>query len=104
MYGNFRKFFSQEFRCTRCNAKYRRVPLSGKCLKCGNRSLTLTIHRGSIMKYMQETVKISEEFEIPWYLKIRIDNLVNTINGTFNTTEPIKGEELNFYMEEEVEN
>lgn len=104
MYGNFRKFFSQEFRCTRCNSKYRRVPLSGKCLKCGNRSLTLTIHRGSIMKYMNETVKISEEFNIPWYLKIRIDNLVNTIKGTFNTTEPLKGEELNFYMEEEVEN
>jgi len=56
------------------------------------------------MKYMNETVKISEEFNIPWYLKIRIDNLVNTIKGTFNTTEPLKGEELNFYMEEEVEN
>ena len=104
MYGNFRKFFSQEFRCTRCNSKFRRVPLSGKCLKCGNRSLTLTIHRGSIMKYMNETVKISEEFNIPWYLKVRIDNLVNTIKGTFNTTEPLKGEELGFYMEEEVEN
>ncbi len=99
MYGNFRKFFSQEFRCTRCNTKYRRVPLSGRCLKCNNKSLTLTIHRGSIIKYMNETVKISEEFDIPWYLKIRIDNLVNTIKGTFNTTEPVKEEELNYYME-----
>ena len=48
---------------------------------------------------MNETVKISEEFDIPWYLKIRIDNLVNTIKGTFNTTEPVKEEELNYYME-----
>ena len=102
MYGNFRKFFSQEFRCTRCNSKYRRIPLSGKCLRCGNKSITLTIHRGSIIKYMNETVKISEEFNIPWYLKIRIDNLVRTIQGTFNTTEPLKEEELGYYMEEMV--
>ena len=39
MYGNFRGFFSQEFRCTKCNTKYRRVPLSGKCHKCGNPSI-----------------------------------------------------------------
>ncbi len=25
IFGNFRRFFSQEFRCTKCNTKYRRV-------------------------------------------------------------------------------
>ena len=34
MFGNFRGFFSQEFRCTKCSTKFRRIPLSGKCTKC----------------------------------------------------------------------
>ncbi|MEM0156896.1 MAG: DNA polymerase II large subunit [Thermoplasmataceae archaeon] len=92
MYGNFRKFFSQEFRCTKCNTKYRRVPLSGKCLKCGNHNLILTIHKGSVIKYMNETVKISKEFNLPWYLNVRIDNLVRTIKGTFNFDEETQPE------------
>ena len=54
MFGNYRGFFSQEMRCTKCNAKYRRIPLSGKCQKCGNDNLILTIHRGGIVKYMEE--------------------------------------------------
>lgn len=83
IFGNFRSFFSQEFRCTKCNAKYRRVPLSGKCLRCKNDSLTLTIHRGGIVKYLKETVKVSENFKIPFHLKVRIDNLVDMITGTF---------------------
>ena len=83
MYGNFRGFFSQEFRCTKCNTKYRRIPLSGKCLKCGQEKLILTIHKGSVVKYLKATVRISKEFELPWYLNMRIDNLVSTIEGTF---------------------
>lgn len=102
MYGNFRGFFSQEFRCTKCNAKYRRVPLSGKCHKCGNPSVSLTIHRGSIIKYMAETIKISEEFQLPWYLHTRIDNLVRTIRGTFNLEEDKPDNSLARFMEEEI--
>ncbi|MEM0158412.1 MAG: DNA polymerase II large subunit [Thermoplasmataceae archaeon] len=83
MYGNFRGFFSQEFRCTKCNTRYRRVPLSGRCRKCGNESIGLTIHKGSIVKYMDRTMKIAAEFNLPWYLNMRIENLVNTIKGTF---------------------
>ncbi|WP_010916292.1 DNA polymerase II large subunit [Thermoplasma volcanium] len=83
MYGNFRRFFSQEFRCTKCNAKYRRIPLSGRCMKCGSDSLTLTIHKGSVIKYLDETLKIEKEYNIPKYLKERIDNLARTIKETF---------------------
>ena len=104
MYGNFRKFFSQEFRCTKCNAKYRRVPLSGRCLRCGNHNLILTIHKGSVIKYMDETVKIASEFNLPWYLNARIDNLVRTIKGTFNMEEPDSEPnppDLDSYEEEE---
>ncbi len=102
MYGNFRSFFSQEFRCTKCNTKYRRVPLSGKCHRCGNSSISLTIHKGSIIKYMAETIKISEEFDLPWSLDIRIDNLVRTIRGTFNLEENKPDNSLARFMEEEI--
>ena len=83
MYGNFRRFFSQEFRCTKCNAKYRRIPLSGRCLKCGSNSLTLTIHKGSVVKYLNETLKIAQNYKLPDYLRARIDNLARTIKETF---------------------
>ena len=99
MYGNFRGFFSQEFRCTKCNTKYRRVPLSGKCFKCGNSSINLTIHKGSIIKYMDETLKISHEFKLPWYLDMRIENIINTITQTFNIDKKEEDKGLEDYQE-----
>lgn len=101
MYGNFRKFFSQEFRCTKCNTKYRRIPLAGKCLKCGKEGLILTIHRGSIVKYLNSTVKVAKEYNLPWYLQVRIENLVNTIEGTFAVKEEEKTVVLESYWGEE---
>jgi DNA polymerase II large subunit len=83
IYGNFRAFFSQEFRCTKCNTKYRRIPLSGKCRKCGNASINLTIHKASIVKYLEETIRVSNNYDMPDYLKARIANLARTITGTF---------------------
>ncbi len=102
MYGNFRKFFSQEFRCSKCNSKYRRIPLSGRCLKCGKEGLILTIHRGSIVKYLNSTVKVAKEFKLPWYLNERIDNLVRTIEGTFAVKEEEKTVVLESYSGEEA--
>ncbi len=85
IYGNFRGFFSQTFRCTKCNRKFRRVPLSGRCPKCGSDRITLTVHKGGIVKYLQETIKISKEYGIPDYMKARIDNLSRTIYDTFGS-------------------
>ena len=42
--GNIRTFAGQQFRCDECNTKYRRVPLSGRCQKCGGK-LLLTVYR-----------------------------------------------------------
>ena len=106
MFGNFRGFFSQEFRCTKCNTKFRRVPLSGKCYKCGQNSITLTIHRGGIVKYMDETRKIVSSFELNAGLKYRIENLFRMIETSFNFPEK-EIEEVNsldlFQEEEEVD-
>jgi len=101
IFGNFRGFFTQEFRCTKCNAKYRRVPLSGKCLKCKNNTIILTIHKGNIVKYLDETIKISKNFRLPDYLNMRIINMVDTIESTFEKEENVvRGLEK---FEEEVE-
>ncbi len=86
MFGNMRSFFTQEFRCTKCNSKFRRVPLSGKCLKCGSDNIILTIHYGSIVKYLKETEKVMGEFKLPEYLQSQIKRLVNSINDTFEKT------------------
>jgi DNA polymerase II large subunit len=94
MFGNYRGFFSQEVRCTKCNSKYRRVPLSGKCQRCGNKSLTLTIHKGGIVKYMEETRKLMTNFKLPDAQNYRIENIFRSIITSFNTTEDIQREEV----------
>jgi len=87
MYGNLRGFFTQEFRCTSCNAKYRRVPLNGKCRNCGKDGLVLTVHKGGVVKYMEVTRKISENFNLEPYLRMRIENLFRTIENSFREKE-----------------
>ncbi len=93
MFGNMRSFFTQEFRCTKCNTKFRRIPLSGKCLKCGSDNIILTIHHGSIVKYLKETEKVMDEYELPVYLQYQIRRLIDSIDNTFDVSEPVKIEE-----------
>lgn len=69
--GNLRAFSRQEFRCVDCNKKYRRLPLSGKCRKCGG-NLTLTVHSSSIVKYLDISKKLCEEYNVSEYTKQRL--------------------------------
>lgn len=69
--GNLRAFSRQEFRCVNCNQKYRRVPLSGKCTKCGE-SLTLTVHEGTITKYLDISKYLADKYNISEYTRQRI--------------------------------
>jgi DNA polymerase II large subunit len=94
MFGNMRSFFTQEFRCTKCNTKFRRIPLSGKCLKCGSDNIILTIHHGSIVKYLKETEKVMDEYDLPVYLQYQIRRLIDSIDNTFDVSEPVKVEEM----------
>jgi DNA polymerase II large subunit len=65
--GNLRKFSQQGFRCVNCNAKYRRVPLVGKCTHCGGK-LIFTISEGSILKYMQPALDLARKYNASAYL------------------------------------
>ncbi len=80
--GNLRKFSHQQFRCGKCNSKYRRPPLKGQCLKCGN-NLIFTISEGSIVKYLEPAIQLAEKYDIPPYIKQSLDLTKGYIEGIF---------------------
>ncbi len=71
LYGNLRKFSKQKFRCVDCGMKFRRVPLQGKCFKCGGK-LLLTVSKGGITKYLEISKNLVNKYELPEYLKQRL--------------------------------
>ncbi|VUT27624.1 MAG: DNA polymerase II large subunit [Candidatus Syntrophoarchaeum sp. GoM_oil] len=84
--GNLRAFGTQGLRCTKCNSKYRRVPLTGKCAKCGNK-LILTVHEGSVKKYLKTSVRIAREFDLPDYTKDRLEVIEEEVESIFEEKE-----------------
>ena len=83
MIGNLRSYSAQAVRCTKCGTKYRRIPLTGKCL-CGN-ELTLTVHEASVRKYLEVSKNICEKYGLPEYTKERIMVLELSMNSLFNS-------------------
>ena len=85
--GNLRKFSTQQFRCANCNAKYRRPPLSGKCLKCNGGKIIFTISEGSIVKYLEPTISLGEKYHIPTYLTQTIELTKQRVEAYFGKDE-----------------
>jgi DNA polymerase II large subunit len=82
--GNLRAFSSQKFRCVACNSKYRRVPLTGACYKCGGK-LVLTVSRGGVEKYLQVAMEIAQEYGISEYSKQRLRLAQRDIKSLFES-------------------
>jgi DNA polymerase II large subunit len=80
--GNLKAFSSQEFRCLGCGKKYRRAPLSGDCRACGG-DINLTVHEGSVNKYMDTAIRVAEEFGARPYTKQRLEILETRIERIF---------------------
>jgi DNA polymerase II large subunit len=80
--GNIKAFATQDFRCTNCNDKYQRPPLTGKCGSC-NKELILTVHEGSVRKYLEIVGKLAEKYDISNYTKQRVDLLDNRVDSIF---------------------
>jgi len=80
--GNLRKFSMQQFRCVKCNAKYRRPPLVNKCVTCGSR-LIFTISEGSVIKYLIPSLKLAEKYDFSPYLKQTLDMLKEQVDMIF---------------------
>jgi len=87
--GNLRAFSRQETRCLDCGEKYRRVPLTGYCRaetdaggQCGG-DLTLTVHQGSVNKYIETALTVAEEYGAREYTKQRLEILKKSIERVF---------------------
>ncbi|MFC6796516.1 DNA polymerase II large subunit [Haladaptatus sp. DYSN1] len=80
--GNLRAFSRQETRCLDCGEKFRRFPLSGDCRECGGR-VNLTVHEGSVKKYVDTAIRVAEEYGAREYTKQRLDILDQSIRSVF---------------------
>jgi len=80
--GNLRKFSTQEFRCVKCNEKYRRPPLLGYCLKCKGK-LLFTVSEGSVVKYLEPSISLAERYELPKYLRQSLELVKMRIESVF---------------------
>jgi DNA polymerase II large subunit len=80
--GNLKAFASQEFRCLSCGTKYRRAPLSGECRRCGG-DVNLTVHEGSVTKYIDTAIRVAERFGAREYTKQRLEILETRIDRIF---------------------
>lgn len=83
--GNLRKFSVQEFRCVKCNEKFRRPPISdsGNCTKCGNRVI-LTVNRGGIEKYIPRAIKLCKNFNLDKYTVQRMELIEDYVESLTN--------------------
>jgi len=82
--GNLRSFSKQKVRCTKCNAKYRRPPLRGTCPKCGG-NVVLTVHEGSVRKYLETSLRIADEYNVRHYTKQRLELLELEMRSLFES-------------------
>ncbi|MFL6501999.1 MAG: DNA polymerase II large subunit [Nitrososphaera sp.] len=72
--GNMRSYSSQTFRCTTCGAKFRRMPLMGKCTECGS-LLIQTVTRGAVEKYLGIATDMCKQYTINDYLRCRVESI-----------------------------
>jgi DNA polymerase II large subunit len=97
MMGNLKAFSKQAMRCTKCNTKYRRIPLTGKCRKCGNANLTMTVHEGSVKKYLEVSKEVCVRFDVSEYVQQRIEHVSDSIDSVF-TNDRVKKAKLSDFF------
>ncbi len=85
--GNLRAFSTQGFRCKKCNKKFRRIPLKGKCPECGG-TLTLTVYRGGIEKYLEAAEHLIRKYDLPPYYSQRLGMVREEIESLFEGDKP----------------
>ncbi|MCL5101837.1 MAG: DNA polymerase II large subunit [Candidatus Marsarchaeota archaeon] len=87
--GNLHSYSRQGFRCVKCNAKYRRVPIKGVCTRCSGK-LLLTISKGGIEKYLDTAINLADRYELEPYIKQRILLLKEEIEAVFGSVGAIE--------------
>jgi DNA polymerase II large subunit len=95
--GNLKAFSKQSVRCSKCNTKFRRMPLKGECLACGNPNLTLTVHEGSVRKYLEVSKQIATKYKIDAYTHQRILLLEQAVESLFQNDKVKKAKLSDFF-------
>ncbi|MFQ5758075.1 MAG: DNA polymerase II large subunit [Candidatus Bathyarchaeia archaeon] len=85
--GNLRAFTTQNFRCKNCNRRFRRLPLQGKCPRCGG-ALSLTVYRGGIEKYLDAARKLVRKYGLSDYYAQRLSLVEDEIRLLFEGDKP----------------
>jgi len=85
--GNLRAFTTQTFRCKKCNKRFRRLPLQGKCPECGG-TLMLTVHRGGIEKYLEPAYQLVKKYGLSTYYSQRLSLIEDEIDTLFEGKKP----------------
>ncbi|MGI0100395.1 MAG: DNA polymerase II large subunit [Candidatus Micrarchaeaceae archaeon] len=99
--GNMHSFSRQSFRCVACNAKYRRVPLIGRCTRCKGK-IVLTISKGSIEKYLNMAIDLANRYNLEPYIVQRLllirDEIKNVFGGEAGAAVPVRQFNLSRFM------
>jgi DNA polymerase II large subunit len=93
--GNMRSYSSQTFRCTSCGAKFRRMPLAGKCIECGS-ELIQTVTRGAVEKYLRIAMGMCSEYKVNDYLRSRIESIAMELKLIFKEEKKIQSSLMEF--------
>ncbi|MCJ7445715.1 MAG: DNA polymerase II large subunit [Methanotrichaceae archaeon] len=80
--GNLHAFSKQKVRCTKCGTKYRRPLLREACPKCGGH-IVLTVHEGSVRKYLEVSMKVAEDYQVSNYIRQRLELVRIEIDSLF---------------------
>jgi len=87
--GNLRKFSQQQFRCVKCNAKFRRIPLTGVCTHDSGK-LIFTISEGSVIKYLEPSLNLARKYGVEPYLKQTLDLTQERVDSVFGKEKEIQ--------------
>jgi DNA polymerase II large subunit len=93
--GNLRAFSRQETRCLDCGEKYRRMPLTKECRECGGQ-VNLTVHQGSVNKYMETAIQVAEKYDCREYTKQRLELLDTKLESIFENDKNKQGSIADF--------
>lgn len=95
--GNLKAFSTQRVRCLKCNTKYRRIPLKGVCHRCGGK-LALTVHRGTIEKYVEVARDVIKRYDLGKYHEERLQLIEDEIESLFVEEDRKKQKVLGEFM------
>ncbi|WP_135827339.1 DNA polymerase II large subunit [Halorussus halobius] len=93
--GNLRAFSRQETRCLDCGEKFRRMPLTRECRECGG-DVNLTVHEGSVNKYMETAIRVAEKYDCREYTKQRLQIMDTRLESIFENDKNKQGSIADF--------